>query len=263
MNANILKLRQIIPDLVKSICVLYMRDDEIFNKTATICHLSSNKKTISRNENTCILNGLRANTYILNNGFSWFHRETNLNPLIDEVKCLHNNHGINEINSDQQSRVYWLLKVNKSTSIYSTDLLIGITNQDDHPNKHIEDGSTIYYLFHWMIGKNSMIHAEQACMFYWSNRNRFYVDDEIFEEYGSKKYDNMAYYYRKRNGQSHDLLSLHLDLEQAKIKLVANGHDFEFRNVNIMKSPEIKYKLCVILDGYRGQSVEIIDFRMY
>ena len=254
-NENILNLSHVVPDLVKSICVLYFRDEEIFNKTSTtaMITLSSSKKIISRsNRETGFGITNIANTWILDNGFCNYVNEASL----------HNNHGINEINSDQEITVEWLLKANltypnnsvRQGSNYG-NILIGITNKDDHINKHIDDGHTIYYLFNWIIGQNSMINETQPCLCYWSMINKSWVNNEIFEEYGTNEYPN----HHRDNG---DELLIHLDLKQAKIKLKVNGFDFKFRTINILKSPNIKYKLCVILDGM-GVSVEILDFKTY
>lgn len=110
---NILKLAQIVPDMVKVICLLYFRDDEIFDDVNEKgIQLSSNKKVIS------------SKNYICNN-----------------LKII--NYGITEICSIQQTKIQWDLKVNDRHMIGVPSLSIGIAN-----NKH-DDVDRIYYLFRY------------------------------------------------------------------------------------------------------------------
>lgn len=274
-HENMLKLSQI-PALVKSLCIMYFRDDDMFDKTSTRggVFISSNKKIVSRKDANEIHMNVPCNSILLDGDRSL------LELLCDddefEEAPINNNHGITEIDSDQNIKVQWKLKAtnlihrNEKTSYIPFfhgsnigNILVGISNKDDHVNQVIHDTHSIYYLFQWSIGQKRLVKDFQnACRFYWFDPQQKHDPKccefgmSNIESYGSDEYR------RNRSDDGSDVLSLHLDLEQAKIKFIVNGNDFGFRQVNIVKSPDIKYKLCVILDGV-GQSVEILDFQTY
>lgn len=217
---NILKLSPI-HDLIKVLCILYFRDDEIFNnigQSDKSIVLSPNKKILSRKNRDLMLN---------------------------QTHFYNNNHGINEINSHQQIIIQWNLKVN---DIDGGNTLIGITNKDDHVDQYIDDGNTIYYLFQY--NKKWINHG--VCRFYHRDNDD---EDSINDRYGTDYLD------RSISTTDGDMLSLHLDLKQKKLKLIVNGVDFGFASSLIMTSPQIQYKLCVIFDSQ--SIVEILDFKIY
>lgn len=206
---NVLKLAQIVPSMVKVICLLYFRDDEIFdNVNEKGIHLSSNKKVISSKKS--------------------YHKSC-------IFPCL--NYGITDIYSIQQTKIQWDLKVNTSNDIRMIPtMLIGIAN-----------GERIYYLFRynkiWIEGGICRLEHRDGAAKYGSG-------DKLSDRQEWKRYDDG------------DRVSLHLDLKQKKIKVIVNGFDLGFTSVPIVTSPQIQYKLCVILHG-GFSSVEILDFNIY
>ena len=219
-----LTLSKIIPDLIKVMCINYFRDDEIFHNICqrdTRIVLSSNKKILSRQ----------------------FH-PSNANLNLDQHN---NNHGINKIYSDQQIKIQWDLLILPQGKNGNGDMLIGIANKDDHVDEYIDDGDTIFYLF-----KYHKI---------WLNHgvSRFFHRDNDDEHSISDKYGSDYYQDQSISNDDGDRVSVYLDLEERKIKLIVNGVDFEFASTSIRTSSKIQYKLCVIFDD--ESSVEILDFK--
>ena len=110
-----------IPSLISSICILYFRDEEIFNVPVISnkgIKLSKNKKTITK---------------------------------IDEhLDCNNNNYGIIGIESDSELIVQWDLKAIK----ISDCVAIGIASKQ-FPNKkmeHCQDSGCFYYFFYQEAG---------------------------------------------------------------------------------------------------------------
>ena len=107
MQENILKLSQIVPSVVKVICILYFRDNEIFNNVSdrAAIQLSSNKKIISRpnvdEEEKHVANPY--NTLMMMAYQEFF--PNNCDDASSKDYPIHNNLGITEINSDQEIRV--------------------------------------------------------------------------------------------------------------------------------------------------------------
>lgn len=266
-HEKILTLSSIVPYSVKVICVLYFKDDDIFNKTSSKGGIiqSSNNKMITRiDPEEAPDNDIKFqepmwvfhyphNVMRLNGNHRWKDLQ-----FKGGIIPYNNNHGMAEISSTQQARVQWDLKVNKlkPNNIYRADvgcILIGIASQDDHVDQHIHDGNTIYYLFQWNIGQKNM-DCISAHTFYFTCKDKA-NPGPFTENYTDNKYHN-------DNSSDEDRISIHLDLKQAKIKLIVNGFDLHFRQVKIMQSKQIKYKLCVILDSC-GESVEILNFKIY
>ena len=272
MQENILKLSQIVPSVVKVICILYFRDNEIFNNVSdrAAIQLSSNKKIISRpnvdEEEKHVANPY--NTLMMMAYQEFF--PNNCDDASSKDYPIHNNLGITEINSDQEIRVQWDLlakfkKIYNRSPIKDEDIgciLIGIADKDDHVNKHIHgDGDTNYYLFNWRIGQTKMKQDDDdtdASRFFYHWTDDSHVQDvewAIHETYGSDEY--------RSNGDYKEEISFHLDLRGGgRMKLVVNGFDLGWKEPPIKYGANIKYKLCVILDDV-GESVEILDFKIY
>ena len=277
-HENIFKLSQIVPDLVKVICILFFRDNEIFNNVSDRAgiQLSSNKKIIS---NPKVDSEEKHVARPYNTWMMLAYQEFFPNNCDDDSSKdfpIHNNLGITEIPSDQEIRVQWDLLV-KFKKIYNWSpvkdedigcILIGIADKDDHVNKHIHGGGdTNYYLFNWRIGQIKMKQhdedADASRFFYHWTEDGVVQDVEwaIHEIYGTDEYrSNGTDEYRSIIKEQ---ISLHLDLRGGgRMKLVVNGFDLGWKEPPIKYGPNINYKLCVILDD-AGESVEILDFKIY
>jgi len=267
-HENILKLSHVVPYSVKVICILYFKDDDIFNKISTeggITQSSNNKIITRRDPEPCPDHDTKFQEpmweFHYTHNIIWFNGIYRFKDLQFKGGIIpyNNNHGMIQVSSNQQSRIQWDLKVNKfkPNNIYRLthgSIFIGIANKDDHVNKHIHDGHTIYYLFQWNIGQNKTDPIGDT-KFYYTCKDKS-ITGPYTEIYGNNQYKN------DKSNHDQDLISLHLDLKQAKIKLIVNGFDFGFRKVNIMKSSQIKYRLCIILDNV-GESIEILNFKAY
>ena len=224
---NILKLAQIVPSIVKVVCLLYFRDDEIFNDVIEKggIQLSSNKKVLSLSD------------YDDKSSCNIFQHKICIYPC--------NNYGINEICSTQQTKIQWDLKVNDPTRGWwsaTPAILFGIAN------KHDVDADRIHYIFQYQ--KIWISHG--LCRFYHRNGKYTY----------SGKYARALGRHKQKIYDDGDRVSLHLDLKQKKIKVIVNGFDLGFTSVPIVTSPQIQYKFCVILHG-GPSTVEILDFNIY
>ena len=177
-----------VPSMIKSICILYFRNDEIFNliKNDEI-KLSNNKKIITKIK----MDGYHDNA----------------------------NFGIIEIPSKLEAVYAWDINI-----IKGNHTSIGIASN------HIEN--------------KDITHSEGSHYVFWKGYKL--TRGNSWKLYGQSFKDG-------------DKISVHLDLKQAKIKLIINGQDQGIAFGNVAKSSNITYRsfvsLCEIND-----CVEILDF---
>ena len=190
-HEKMLKIKHI-PSMINAVCILYIRDDEIFAIVGKGgIKVSENKKRITK---------------ICNEGWD------------------QNAYGIFEVPSHIDGIYEWKLKIIKSNRYENngSGIRIGIAS------KVVPNG--IYY-------------------------GKFYQ----FMNGGWRDHINRRGSVSGGKFRQGDELTMHLDLREARLRLIVNGEKRSFIPEDIYKSKDIKYRLIVSLFDI-GHCVEIVDF---
>ena len=179
-----------VPSMINAICILYFRDDEIFDViNDDDVKLSGNKKIITKSANSA------------NNSKDY------------------NNYGLMKIESTSNLIYQWDLRIVNCS--WMSVLFFGITS-----NETVKSFGDHHYAF--------------------TNRGKKTMTNQGWESY-------------MEGILKGDIVSIHLDLNKAQIKLAINGKEREIAYENVEKSKDIKYRLFVSM-RCMNDCVEILNF---
>ena len=192
-----------IPMMINSMCILFFRDDEIFDIIGKNVRLSSNKKCITKLK--------------MPQGLQWCN----------------NSYGIMEIPSMSDLIYKWDLKI---TRLDANGIMIGISSIQA-PNEDFERKYGYHYV-HFNTGE--IFHKNKT------KRRLSFGTIKNWKAYGD-------------GYQQSDIVSIHLNMKQGKIRFLINGKDQGIAYKHICKDQHVKYRLFATI-YHEDEGVEIVNF---